>query len=65
MTPDGAQALVTNSKTGTLSVISLADGVVSTLSVGSFPEAVAVSPDGRFGFVVTSSHVVRFERVTS
>jgi YVTN family beta-propeller protein len=65
VTPDGQQALVANLDGGSLSVIDLATDAVTELNVGSFPEAIAVSPDGLVGMVVTTSNVVRFERVAS
>ena len=48
---------------GTVTGLNLADGTRFTLSVGDRPSAVAISPDGTFGLVVTSANVVRLERV--
>ncbi len=63
VTPDGAQALVTDRNAGTVTGFNLGDGTTFTLSVGSGPSTVMVSPGGDFGLVVTSANIVRLERV--
>jgi YVTN family beta-propeller protein len=63
LTPDGAQALVTNRQAGTVTVINLADTTMFTVSVGDQPKELAFSPAGGFGLVVTSTNIVRLERV--
>jgi YVTN family beta-propeller protein len=42
---------VANEAAGAVSVIDTGDGTVTTLTVGSLPQAVAISPDGAFAYV--------------
>jgi serine/threonine protein kinase, bacterial len=63
LTPDGAQALVTNRQAGTVTAINLADATMFTVSVGDQPKQLAFSSAGGFGLVVTSTNIVRLERV--
>ena len=65
VTPDGQQALVANERGSSISVIDLGTTEVTSLNVGNGPKAMALSPDGLTGLVVTSSNVVRIERVTT
>jgi DNA-binding beta-propeller fold protein YncE len=62
LTPDGAQALVTDADSGTVTGLNLTDGTVFTLSVGNRPSTVRMSQDGRFGLVITQQNVIRLER---
>jgi YVTN family beta-propeller protein len=60
LTPDGSEAFVTNSQSGTVSVIGTSTGTKVTLPVGTTPEQIAVSPQGHAAYVVDSgSHDVR------
>lgn len=52
LTPDGSKAYVTNSASGTVSVIDTATlAVTSTITTGGQPVAIAMSPDGSQVFV--------------
>lgn len=52
LTPDGSKAYVTNSASGTVSVIDTATrNVTSTIATGGQPQAIAVSPNGSQVFV--------------
>jgi YVTN family beta-propeller protein len=44
--PDGSELYVSNTADGTVSIIDLASGLVSTVTVGTRPKGVATSPDG-------------------
>ena len=61
VTPDGQQALVA-SDGGGVTVIDLGTRKTSDLPVGNSAQDITLSPNGSFGFVVTFSNVVRFER---
>ncbi len=61
VTPDGQQALVA-SDVGGVTVINLATHQPSNLPVGDSAQDITLSPDGNFGFVVTVSSIVRFDR---
>jgi YVTN family beta-propeller protein len=63
LSPDGAQAVVTNSRAGTVTAINLADATMFTVSVGDQPKELAFSSAGGFGLVVTSANIIRLERV--
>lgn len=50
--PDGQRAYVTNTGSGSVSVIGTTSNTVTgIIAVGDSPERVAVSPDGRFAYV--------------
>ena len=52
LTPDGSKAYVTNSASGTVSVIDTATrSVTSTITTGGQPQAIAMSPNGSQVFV--------------
>jgi YVTN family beta-propeller protein len=60
-------AYVANYRSDTVSVINTAThAVVDTINVGSFPQAIAVSPDGAFTYVanVNSSNVSVIDTAT-
>jgi YVTN family beta-propeller protein len=61
VTPDGQQALVA-SDSGGVTVIDLSTRKTSDLPVGNSAEDITLSPNGSFGFVVTFSNIVRFDR---
>ena len=61
VTPDGQQALVA-SDSGGVTVIDLNTRKTSDLPVGNSAQDITLSPNGSFGFVVTFSNVVRFDR---
>jgi YVTN family beta-propeller protein len=68
VSPDSAQVYVTNSGSGTLSVIDTAsDTVVATIPVGGEPRGVAAHPDGRRVYVADASNgiVVVVDRSTA
>jgi serine/threonine-protein kinase len=64
VTPDGQQALVA-SNSGGVTVIDLGTRKTSDLPVGNSAQDITLSPNGSFGFVVTFSNIVRFERELS
>jgi YVTN family beta-propeller protein len=64
VTPDGQQALVA-SDSGGVTVIDLTTRKTSDLPVGNSAQDITLSPNGTFGFVVTFSNIVRFERESS
>lgn len=64
VTPDGQQALVA-SDSGGVTVIDLTTRRTSDLPVGNSAQDITLSPNGSFGFVVTFSNIVRFERESS
>ena len=63
LTPDGGQALVSNRQAGTITAFNLADTTMFTVSVGDQPQELGFSSAGDFGLVVTSTNIVRLERV--
>jgi YVTN family beta-propeller protein len=52
MTPDGAQAVVTNTRDDTISIINTQNSAVTTVPVGDGPIDVAISPDGTKTYVL-------------
>ncbi len=53
--PNGAYAYVTNSNSGTVSVINTATNTVTnTITVGSYPSGVAFSPNGAYAYVTNA-----------
>jgi YVTN family beta-propeller protein len=59
VTPNGQYAYVANQGSGTVSVISGANGssasVAATLTVGGAPSGVAVTPDGQYAYVANAA----------
>ena len=57
VTPDGAQALVTNNANpGTVSFVSLTThAITSTITVGLYPNGIAITPDGSTAVVANSN----------
>ncbi len=51
ITPDGATAVVANLNADSASVVDLATGNTTTISVGDFPGSVIVSPDGTYAVI--------------
>src|SRR5579863_430480 len=54
VSPDGATAYVTNSGSGTVSIINTATSAVSSLTVGSSPHGVAFTPDSKYVYVANT-----------
>ena len=54
VSPDGTTAYVANSGNNTVSIVPIAGGAVTTVAVGTNPEAVAVTPDGQLVYVANT-----------
>jgi YVTN family beta-propeller protein len=62
---DGTTLYVTHNAAGTLDIIDVATGAVTTVSVGAVPRAVALTPDGTRAYVATSGGVVIVDLATN